>query len=555
MKGVQKASALADISDIPRPHVYSVIKLLQEKGLIITIPEKVAKYQAVPLDTVLSKLMEDRMASIKALETIGKDLAGMIKDKGVTPKAEEAEKVRLYTGRWAIIDLIHKMMEHAANSCLIITNDRSFVMTSAAYEQDFASMDRRNIRVQLLLPIEKDTVTMVERLAKKAHVHHLDSMDQMDVSILGDVENAFLRVVVIDETEVLFVKSSPGSADESAIWTGQRELAKMISLMFNHMWRNAPDMDSKKAEIETGRKPEHLTPIYGDVEVYKAIRMIISKTRSDVCCAISQEQLIYNLSTLTSEFRVISAKGVKIHLLVSIKGGEMDRGRLLASPYSDISAAVETLKSCGADIRHPVEESILRIVMNDDEVIFNLLGESTISSKGENIGVYTNHQDTLARIREHFNQLWDNSVDVEEKIAEINKLISKEVMKDGEEGIKRYFDRLSDMNLGNFAIKSSDHENKTITIVCTDPEEERKKLITDAKSDVCESVQGAFKSLGEYVHQGTKMVCKEVRCVSRGDKQCEFKVIPDEKDKKMVAKELVRFFDSLKTDRVRAGNK
>ena len=60
-KGVQKASMLADVSDIPRPHVYSVIKLLHEKGLIIIIPEKVAKYQAVPIDTVLKKLLQDRM--------------------------------------------------------------------------------------------------------------------------------------------------------------------------------------------------------------------------------------------------------------------------------------------------------------------------------------------------------------------------------------------------------------------------------------------------------------------------------------------------------------
>ena len=64
LKGVQKASALADMSDIPRPHVYSVIKLLHEKGLIIIIPEKVTKYQALPLDAVLNKLLEERMDSI-----------------------------------------------------------------------------------------------------------------------------------------------------------------------------------------------------------------------------------------------------------------------------------------------------------------------------------------------------------------------------------------------------------------------------------------------------------------------------------------------------------
>ena len=168
LKGVQKASTLADMSDIPRPHVYSVIKLLHEKGLIIIIPEKVTKYQALPLDIVLNKLLEERMESIRSLESIGKDLASLVREKGAPSEADDSEKVQLYSGRWAIVDLIHKMLGRANASCEIITNDKSFVLTAGAYESDLAGMDKKGVQARFLLPIEKDTLPMIDNLSRRA---------------------------------------------------------------------------------------------------------------------------------------------------------------------------------------------------------------------------------------------------------------------------------------------------------------------------------------------------------------------------------------------------
>ena len=89
-------------------------------------------------------------------------------------------------------------------------------------------------------------------------------------------------------------------------------------------------------------------------------------------------------------------------------------------------------------------------------------------SSGGNIGVYTNHRDTIERIREYFEKLWKNSVDASERLKEISLAVNKEVLKDGEEGLKKYFERLSGMGMGHFAIESSDPDSKTIVIICTD---------------------------------------------------------------------------------------
>jgi sugar-specific transcriptional regulator TrmB len=203
------------MSDIPRPHVYSVIKLLHEKGLIIIIPEKVTKYQALPLDTVLKKLLEERMDSIKSLEIIGKELVSSVQQKGTTAEKDDSEKVQLYSGRWVIVDLIHKMLGRATASCEIITNDKSFVKSSGTYEQDLAGAHQKGVKARFLLPIEKDTLPMIESMSLRAKVRHLDSMENIEEFEPegGDVSaNTFLRVVVIDDQEVLFVRAQPGAA-------------------------------------------------------------------------------------------------------------------------------------------------------------------------------------------------------------------------------------------------------------------------------------------------------------------------------------------------------
>jgi HTH-type transcriptional regulator, sugar sensing transcriptional regulator len=361
LKGVQKASTLADMSDIPRPHVYSVIKLLHEKGLIIIIPEKVTKYQALPIDMVLNKLLEERMESIRSPESIGNDLASLVKEKGAPSEIDDSEKVQLYSGRWAIVDLIHKVLGRANASCEITTNDKSFVLTAGAYESDLAGMDKKGVQARFLLPIEKDTLPMIDNLSRRAMVRHLDSMDNLtlDIDVSG---NTFLRVVVIDDTEALFVRALPGSGDESAIWTSQKEMARMIRLMFRHMWWNAPDMETKKTEIETGWKPEHLTPIYGDAEMEKTQRMVLSRSKRELCCVLSREQVVYNLSTLVTETQTASAKGMNVMLLISIRSS-VNRGQMLGGVRGEIA---------------------------EDEVTFNLLGESAVTSSGGSIGVYTN---------------------------------------------------------------------------------------------------------------------------------------------------------------------
>ncbi|MCD1293988.1 hypothetical protein CUJ83_03130 [Methanocella sp. CWC-04] len=556
-KGTQKASVLADLSNIPRPHVYSVIKLLHEKGLITIIPEKVNKYQALPLESVISKLLEDRMESIRSLENIGKELAQRLGEKNNEQEADNGDKVRLYNGRWGIIHLIREMLGRVNSTCDFITNETGFVQSMSVYEHEMATLKKRNAELRLLLPIEKETLPSITKLSRIAAIRHLDSLDTLDsANILNGFDgsdSSFLRVVVIDNSEVLFVRSSDNDSEESAIWTSQKELARMIRLMLDHMWRSAPDIDTKSIEIETGRKPERLTPIYGDIEVEKVSRDIMSRARNRVCSVLSQDQLIYSLNMFIAETRALKNRGIIFQLLVPVKNDISDasRARLLMHNKNDISDAINALVSAGAEVRHPSEDTILRMVLGDEEVVFNILGESVTTSPGYTMGVYTNHQETINHIQDYFNKLWDSSMDARSRLEEINRFINKEVLRDGEEGLRKYFERLRELELGDFSIKSIDPMTKKIVVVCRDPRDDRIRAKNKKIENICESGRDALRSFAQYIYDGVKMDCVEIKCVDKGDEYCEFLLYPVDVESRRLGNELLQFFESLKSGRTK----
>lgn len=556
-RGTMKASALADASNIPRPHVYSVIKLLHEKGLIIIIPEKVNKYKAQPLDSVVKKLIEDRVESIKSLEEIGKDLTNRFQNKGHADDDTGKDKVRLYHGRWSIIQLIRDMLNRAESTCEFMTNWTGFFNTTGMIDYELISLKKRNVHTRFLLPVEKDNLKNIEKLSNAGIIRHLDSFDHMEIPYMdGSPEETFLSVVVIDGSEALFVSSQSEGGEESAIWTGQREFVHMIRLMFDNMWRNAPDLKAKIIEIETGRKQERLNPIYGDVEVETMSRNIISRSRSSVCCVLSQEQIVHSLNTFVADIKRLKGRGITIKFLVPLRDdvSGSGRARLLTRYKGDMLNAINVLETLGVKIRHPRQDMILRMVLSDDEVIFNLIGETLPVSGWGSMGVYTNHSETINRIQNYFNNVWENSMDARARIQEVDQFISHEVLKDGEEGLKKYFKRLSELNMGNFSIKSSDPAAKTIIVECTDTRDTRlmMKARASGQGDICASGMDALRSFAQYIYENTKMDCIETRCVSRGDAHCEFMLRPSQ-PRKSIGSELVSFFESIKSQRAKDG--
>lgn len=243
-KGPQKASALALASGIPRPHIYSTLKTLQEKGLITAIPKNVAEYQARAPGEALNKLLEERKRSIEELELIGKDLAQKLenKDKSHDSEGEKLLPLNVHQGHWNIINISREMLGRSKNHCDIITNDPyDPQFTDHTYDREILEMKKRGIAMRVVIPIVNENLLLIEKLMSIATVRHSRSRETMKLPEGKQFSSSRLRVVIIDDAESLFVMLNEEDGQEFALHVKQKDLVKITALFFFYFWNSAPE--------------------------------------------------------------------------------------------------------------------------------------------------------------------------------------------------------------------------------------------------------------------------------------------------------------------------
>jgi HTH-type transcriptional regulator, sugar sensing transcriptional regulator len=262
-KGPQKASALALISGISRPHIYSTLKTLQEKGLITAIPKNVAEYQARPPGEALNKLLEARKRSIEELEMIGKDLAQKLenKDKAHDGESDKYLPLTVYNGHWNIINISREMLARSKYHCDIITNDPyDPQLLDRTFEREIIDMKNRGVAIRMVLPIISENLPIMEELASIASIRHSNSLETMDLPEGKQISNSKLRVFLVDDTESMFILLNEEDGPEFAVHVKHKELVKITSLFFFYFWNSSPDI-AKRLDLLDGTPADRVDPL------------------------------------------------------------------------------------------------------------------------------------------------------------------------------------------------------------------------------------------------------------------------------------------------------
>jgi HTH-type transcriptional regulator, sugar sensing transcriptional regulator len=262
-KGPQKASAVALISGIPRPHIYSTLKTLQEKGLIIAIPKNVAEYQARAPGEALSKLLEERKRSVEELEAIGKDLVQKLenKDKAHDVEGDKLLPLNLYQGHWNIINLSREMLGRSKYRCDIMTNDPyDQQFTDRTYEREILDLIKRGIAMRVVIPVISENMPIIENLANIASVRHSNVLETLETPEGKQYSNLRLRVIIIDDSESLFIMLNDADGQEFALHVKQKDLVAITSYFFYYSWNNAPEL-VKRLDLLEGAPYDRVDPL------------------------------------------------------------------------------------------------------------------------------------------------------------------------------------------------------------------------------------------------------------------------------------------------------
>ncbi len=235
VKGGLEASKVSRFADIPRPHTYSVLKALQMRGLVTVIPEAVNRYRAVPLDEGMDLLMEEQERQLSHLRQAREELLSEIKPKEAVP-ANHQSMVLLYYGRQNVYKLVDEMFSRCNEECDIMTTAHGIVRFYKYFSDKASEFRNKDVRVRFIAPVTPQVEDFAVKLSQLVEMRHIGRLP-------------FIRVVLIDESEVLFAEFADDdfkpTGKETGIWINQAELTKMMKTMFENTWQNTLPYEQK----------------------------------------------------------------------------------------------------------------------------------------------------------------------------------------------------------------------------------------------------------------------------------------------------------------------
>lgn len=228
LKGAHEASKVSSYSGLPRPHTYSVLKGLQNRGLVTIIPEAVNKYRAVPLDEGLDILIEERSKQMDSLKIAKDKLLSEIKPKEAIPSNEHFN-VQLFYGRQNVYKLVDEMFSRCESECDIMTTANGIVRFYNYFSDKASEFRSRDVNVRFIAPITPDTMDIAKKLSYLVELRRIDELP-------------YIRFVLVDSREILFAEypedDFKSTGKETGIWIKQEDLARMMRTLFENTWKN-----------------------------------------------------------------------------------------------------------------------------------------------------------------------------------------------------------------------------------------------------------------------------------------------------------------------------
>ena len=208
-KGIASAGEIAELSGVPRSRTYDVLESLEKRGFAIVKIGKPVKYISVKPTEVLEKMknktMHEAQEKVKALSEL-KDTQEyteleQLHNSGITP-IKSAEITGSLKGRSNILSRIRELVENAQKEVLICTSVLDFEDKSRVLIPTLQKLNRKNIKVKLLLSGEDDKIKKIN--------------SKYNFKIKQTPSKA--RLFIADKKEVLFMVTNENSDEEMGVW-------------------------------------------------------------------------------------------------------------------------------------------------------------------------------------------------------------------------------------------------------------------------------------------------------------------------------------------------
>jgi sugar-specific transcriptional regulator TrmB len=394
--GTLKSGDIARLMKKDKAQIFRILKSLQTKGFVESTLEFPARYAVVPFENVLESVVKAKREEVAFIEKTKKDLLEYLRRKS---QAEPSiEKFVVIKGSKRIYSKISKIIQNTKHQLSIATTVPSLMRADrfGVFDVAFNHPLRSQIQFRFLMELSEQDLnavkTLLNRTPKTAFNFKARNPD------LG--LKLFPRMIARDNEEILFFTTAPRTdksrKDEACLWTNCKSLVQAFTAVFEDLWRNSTDMQTKIIEIETG-KPTPETCIIKDAEAtHKKYIDTLRSAEREVIMLTSSEGLIriWKNMPLVKEW---AERNVSTKIMAPVVS-------------ENLKAAQELSKFC--EVKH-FSTSYLGTTIVDGKHLFQFK-EPTKQEKPETMAhfentFYTNDFEYVEKTKSMLNDIWKNA--------------------------------------------------------------------------------------------------------------------------------------------------
>ncbi|MCD4666975.1 hypothetical protein K8R47_04175 [archaeon] len=241
-RGVSTAGELSDIGNVPRSRAYDILESLEKKGFVVMKLGKPIKYLAVkPYEVVervkkLVKITADEKA--KKLEDLkGTDVLTeltLLHKQGIE-FIEPTDLSGAIRGRHNLYSHLELMIKNAEKNITIMTSSKGVLRKLEFLKPVLEKQKKRGIKIRVVAPFNKETMSVAKELNKYAEVKHVDKLSG--------------RFCIVDGKELMFMVMDDDSVHPSydiGVWVNTPFFSKALENMFELAWKDMTPLNKMK---------------------------------------------------------------------------------------------------------------------------------------------------------------------------------------------------------------------------------------------------------------------------------------------------------------------
>ncbi|PVX25680.1 MAG: hypothetical protein CW716_07510, partial [Candidatus Bathyarchaeum sp.] len=393
---VSKGTEIARLLRKDKAQVFRILRRLQAKGFVEATLDVPTRFTIVPFEKVIDSIVRTKQEEVAFIKEAKKDLLEYLSKKRQTAPLEKFVVIK---GNRRINSKISEIIKDTKQQLSVATTVADLILGDrfGIFDVIFNHPLKSQIKCRFLTEISEQNLNALKTLIDNAP----KSGFNLKARNPGLGLRMFPRMVTRDNEEILFFttpKTDRTKKNDVCLWTNCKTLVRTFTAVFEELWNNSIDVQTKIAEIETGKLTAH-TSITADTKTEeKEYEKVLRTAEKEIIMMMTSAKNLIHFWQSTPPLKEWAEQGISVKIMAPIT-------------IQNFEVAMRLSKFC--EVRHSAASQIETTIV-DGKILFQFKTPSTAKESQKAASpfkaqFYTNDLEHVSKVKAMLDNLWRNA--------------------------------------------------------------------------------------------------------------------------------------------------